>query len=45
MRDIKQLNLTEDAGDIFALSQFAFQYELSEEAIKKKREEAERHII
>lgn len=45
MSDIKRLNLTEDADAIFALSQFAFQYELSEEAFKKKREEAERHTI
>lgn len=45
MGDIKRLNLKENADEIFALSQFAFQYDLSEEALKQKKEEAERHII
>ena len=31
--------------EIFTLSQFAFQYELTEEELQSKREEAERHII
>jgi predicted acetyltransferase len=38
--------LTEDNYDeIFSLSQFAFQYELTEEEIVKKRDEASRHSI
>lgn len=31
--------------EIFALSQFAFQYQLSEEELRRKKEEAARHII
>ncbi|WP_067730367.1 GNAT family N-acetyltransferase [Oceanobacillus damuensis] len=39
-------NLTKaDYEEIFALSQFAFQYMLSDEELVKKKEEAERHII
>lgn len=44
MSEIKKLTV-EDYDDIFALSQFAFQYELSEDARVKKEEEAKRHII
>ncbi|GGJ98560.1 acetyltransferase [Lentibacillus kapialis] len=44
MTDIKRLSLT-DADNIFALSQFAFQYDLTKDALNKKKEEAERHII
>ncbi|RDW18614.1 GNAT family N-acetyltransferase [Oceanobacillus chungangensis] len=44
MQKIKQLSKT-DYDEVFALSQFAFQFELSDEAIIKKKEEAERHII
>jgi predicted acetyltransferase len=42
---IKQLNLAHDYHDIFTLSQFAFQYKLSEEDLAKKRQEAEQHTI
>lgn len=41
---IKTLTET-DYDAIFALSQFAFQYELSEPDLTKKKEEANRHII
>ncbi|MRG87559.1 GNAT family N-acetyltransferase [Salinibacillus xinjiangensis] len=34
-----------DFKDIFSLSQFAFQYRLSDEEIKKKTEETKRHVI
>ncbi|MFZ3577816.1 GNAT family N-acetyltransferase [Virgibacillus sp. DJP39] len=44
MSEIKKLTEV-DNDEIFALSQFAFQYELSEEAKLKKQEEAKRHII
>ncbi|WP_029268487.1 GNAT family N-acetyltransferase [Virgibacillus alimentarius] len=44
MQQIRQLTKA-DYGDIFALSQFAFQYELSEAALAKKEEEANRHAI
>ncbi|WP_284141057.1 GNAT family N-acetyltransferase [Virgibacillus sp. LDC-1] len=44
MNNIKQLSKA-DYEAIFDLSQFAFQYVLSPEEMKKKREEAERHII
>lgn len=42
MNQIKPLT---DFNQIFALSQFAFQYELSEVKFEKKKEEAQRHII
>ncbi|MFS0675140.1 enhanced intracellular survival protein Eis [Ornithinibacillus sp. 179-J 7C1 HS] len=42
---IKELNLNEQYRDIFALSQFAFQYTLSEKELELKRQEAERHMI
>jgi predicted acetyltransferase len=42
--NIKKLSAA-DYEEIFALSQFAFQYKLSEEELIKKREEANRHII
>ncbi|MBM7601828.1 putative acetyltransferase [Virgibacillus halotolerans] len=44
MKQIKRLNET-NYTDIFALSQFAFQYELSEAELLKKRAEAARHKI
>lgn len=44
MKQIKRLNET-NYTDIFALSQFAFQYELSEAELIKKRAEAARHKI
>ena len=44
MDRIKRLSVT-DYDEIFALSQFAFQYKLSEEDLIKKKEEANRHII
>lgn len=34
-----------DYDEIFKLSQFAFQYELSDEELQKKKAEAERHMI
>ncbi|MBC5638592.1 GNAT family N-acetyltransferase [Ornithinibacillus sp. BX22] len=42
---IKELNIKEHYREIFKLSQFAFQYTLSEAELKAKREEAERHTI
>lgn len=42
MGEIKRLSEA-DYHDIFSLSQFAFQYELSEEDLMKKKEEASRH--
>lgn len=42
--EIKQLNAA-DYGEVFALSQFAFQYELSEAAFAAKEAEAKRHAI
>lgn len=44
MSYIKTLS-EKDYQSIFALSQFAFQYELSESALHKKQEEVQRHII
>ncbi|WP_010529085.1 GNAT family N-acetyltransferase [Lentibacillus jeotgali] len=45
MAEIKRLSLAAEADNIFALSQFAFQYDLTENALNKKKEEAQRHII
>lgn len=42
---IKKLNLNQQYRDIFALSQFAFQYRLSEEKLEIERKNAEEHII
>ncbi|MFC4025602.1 enhanced intracellular survival protein Eis [Oceanobacillus longus] len=42
--EIQQL-YSKDYDQIFRLSQFAFQYKLTEEALIKKKEEADRHII
>src|SRR5690625_7023407 len=42
--EMKQLSAS-DYGEIFALSQFAFQYELSEAAFAAKEAEAKRHVI
>jgi predicted acetyltransferase len=42
---MKQLQLNKEYREIFELSQFAFQYKLTEEEIERKRLEAERHII
>ncbi|WP_156291806.1 GNAT family N-acetyltransferase [Oceanobacillus salinisoli] len=44
MNFIKELSAN-NYDEIFALSQFAFQYVLTEEERKKKKEEAERHKI
>lgn len=44
MKQIKRLNET-DYNDIFALSKFAFQYELAEAELIKKKAEAARHKI
>ncbi|MGM8364970.1 GNAT family N-acetyltransferase [Virgibacillus sp. W0181] len=44
MGEIKQLDRS-DYEEIFALQQFAFQYELSEEALEKKQAETDRHTI
>lgn len=44
MTEIKQLTEA-DYEDIFALSQFAFQHELTEEELQAKEAEAGRHII
>lgn len=44
LREIQQLS-EKDYGDVFALSQFAFQYELTEAELAKKGEEASRHNI
>jgi len=45
LAEIKRLSAETDGDDIFALSQFAFQYDLTEDALRKKQEEAHRHII
>ncbi|QKY70983.1 enhanced intracellular survival protein Eis [Lentibacillus sp. CBA3610] len=45
MAEIKRLSLATDVDGIFELSQFAFQYSLTEADLNKKKEEAERHII
>ncbi|SFB37587.1 Predicted acetyltransferase [Lentibacillus halodurans] len=45
MAEVKQLFAETDADAIFKLSQFAFQYDLTEDALKKKQEETKRHII
>ncbi|RYG72825.1 GNAT family N-acetyltransferase [Lentibacillus lipolyticus] len=42
---IRQLDAETDAEAIFSLSQFAFQYTLTDIAFEQKREEAKRHII
>jgi|SRR5690625_3185732 len=42
--EMKQLSAA-DYGEIFALSEFAFQYELSEAAFAAKEAEAKRHVI
>ncbi|SHG11213.1 GNAT family N-acetyltransferase [Ornithinibacillus halophilus] len=42
---IKMLNIETDYKEVFALSQFAFQYHLSDEELHKKKAEAWRHII
>lgn len=44
LKQIKRLN-ERDYNDIFALSQFAFQYELTEEELVEKKAEAARHKI
>ncbi|WP_249872589.1 GNAT family N-acetyltransferase [Oceanobacillus saliphilus] len=44
MDQIKKLTEA-DYDEIFALSQFAFQYKLTEEALVKKKEETKRHTI
>jgi predicted acetyltransferase len=44
MTNIKQLT-EKDYGQIFALSQYAFQYELSQEELEEKEAEAKRHKI
>lgn len=44
MNPIKELSAA-DYNEIFELSQFAFQYKLSEADLLKKKEEAERHTI
>ncbi|MFD1039122.1 enhanced intracellular survival protein Eis [Virgibacillus byunsanensis] len=44
MNKIKRLSEA-DYHEIFPLSQFAFQYKLSEVELEKKQEEAKRHII
>lgn len=44
MDNIKRLS-TSDYSEIFELSQFAFQYKLDDEAMEKKRQEADRHTI
>lgn len=44
MENIKRLSRV-NYDEIFKLSQFAFQYSLNEEQLKKKEEEAERHNI
>ncbi|SET84672.1 Predicted acetyltransferase [Oceanobacillus limi] len=42
---IERLNVEQNAREIFELSQFAFQYQLTEDELEKKRDEARRHII
>lgn len=44
LNEIKQLTEA-DYQEVFALSQFAFQYELSEAALVAKEAEAKRHVI
>src|SRR5699024_2098022 len=44
MDNIKKLS-TSDYMEIFELSQFAFQYKLDDEAMKIKKQEADRHTI
>ncbi|WP_217588863.1 GNAT family N-acetyltransferase [Lentibacillus saliphilus] len=44
-KTLKTLDAKLHQDDIFALSQFAFQYELSPEEMDKKVKEAERHVI
>lgn len=44
MGTIKRLNAS-NFDDVFQLSQFAFQYKLSPEELKKKKEEAANHLI
>lgn len=44
MNEIKQLSAS-DYPEVFELSQFAFQYKLSEEVLQKKEKEAQRHTI
>lgn len=44
MKNIKTLT-TNDYHEIFSLSQFAFQYKLSEEELQKKKEEVKRHTV
>lgn len=44
MKHIQRLTAA-DYDDIFALSQFAFQYTLSKEALEAKKAEAARHVI
>lgn len=44
LSNIKRLS-AENYDEVFSLSQFAFQYELTEEEINKKKEEASRHSI
>ncbi|GAB4074329.1 GNAT family N-acetyltransferase [Barrientosiimonas marina] len=45
MTTIKRLDPEDDAHAIFALSQFAFQYELSEQEFNERKADASRHII
>lgn len=45
LAEIKRLSLASEADNIFALSQFAFQYNLTEGELNQKIEEAKRHII
>ncbi|MEC5425989.1 GNAT family N-acetyltransferase [Virgibacillus sp. C22-A2] len=45
IKSIKKLTVKKDYEAIFSLSQFAFQYELTEAELTKKCEEAERHTI
>ncbi|UJL46587.1 GNAT family N-acetyltransferase [Virgibacillus sp. NKC19-16] len=44
MKNIKTLTEA-DYNEIFSLSQFAFQYKLSEEELQKKKEEVKRHTV
>ncbi|WP_077624615.1 GNAT family N-acetyltransferase [Sediminibacillus massiliensis] len=44
MEKIKRLSEA-DFDEIFALSEFAFQYKLTEEELSKKKEEAKNHVI
>ncbi|KAB8127737.1 GNAT family N-acetyltransferase [Gracilibacillus oryzae] len=45
MEEKIKLLTNEDYKDVFALSQFAFQYSLTDEQLRKKEEEASRHNI